>query len=127
MPRRGLIIPHDSDGTLPDLACYHVTSRVVHRQFLFQAEEKEHFRLLMRMYERFTRWFNKQHGLRGHLWEDRFHSVIVESGLAARTMAAYIDLNPVRGGIVEDSADYRWSSCGEAVGRRPAFSRGSEA
>jgi hypothetical protein len=42
--------------------------------------------------------------------------VIVESGVAARTMAAYIDLNPVRAGMVEDPADYRWSSYGEAVG-----------
>jgi len=66
--------------------------------------------------QRYTRWFNKNHGLRGTLWEDRFHSVIVESGLAAKTMAAYIDLNPVRAGMVEDPADYRWSSYGEAVG-----------
>ncbi|MFT6182319.1 MAG: hypothetical protein ACI9NQ_001265 [Paracoccaceae bacterium] len=54
MPQPRLIIPHLSDGILPDLAMYHVTSRVVHRQFLFQDEEKEHFRVLMRMYERFT-------------------------------------------------------------------------
>ena len=31
-------------------------------------------------------------------------------------MAAYIDLNPVRAGMVKDPADYRWSSYGEAVG-----------
>ena len=40
----------------------------------------------------------------------------MESGIAARTMAAYIDLNPVRAGMVKDPADYRWSSYGEAVG-----------
>jgi hypothetical protein len=66
--------------------------------------------------ERFTKWFNRTHSRSGHLWEDRFKSVIVESGTAARTMAAYIDLNPVRAGMVEDPADYRWSSYGEAVG-----------
>jgi hypothetical protein len=66
--------------------------------------------------QRFTRWFNKENGLRGTLWEERFHSVIVESGLACRTMAAYIDLNPVRAGICELPEDYRWSSYGEAVG-----------
>jgi hypothetical protein len=54
--------------------------------------------------------------LRGTLWEDRFHSVIVQGGLAARTMAAYIDLNPVRAGMCVDPAEYRWSSYGEAVG-----------
>jgi putative transposase len=40
----------------------------------------------------------------------------VEDGLAARTMAAYIDLNPVRAGIVAEPAEYRWSSYGEAMG-----------
>ncbi|MEJ6578769.1 MAG: transposase, partial [Akkermansiaceae bacterium] len=68
------------------------------------------------MLQRFTCWFNREHGRRGVLWESRFRSVIVEDGLAARTMAAYIDLNPVRAGMVEDPADYRWSSYGEAVG-----------
>jgi REP element-mobilizing transposase RayT len=66
--------------------------------------------------ERFTKWFNRAHSRTGTLWEDRFKSVIVESGTAARTMAAYIDLNPVRAGMVKDPAEYRWSSYGEAVG-----------
>ncbi len=65
---------------------------------------------------RFTRWFNRMHSRQGTLWEERFKSVIVESGVAARTIAAYIDLNPVRAGMVKDPADYRWSSYGEAVG-----------
>jgi putative transposase len=66
--------------------------------------------------ERFTKWFNGRHKRSGTLWEDRFKSVIVESGTAARTIAAYIDLNPVRAGMVSDPADYRWSGYGEAVG-----------
>ena len=66
--------------------------------------------------ERFTKWFNRTHSRSGTLWEDRFKSVIVESGTAARTIAAYIDLNPVRAGMAKDPADYRWSSYGEAVG-----------
>jgi hypothetical protein len=68
------------------------------------------------MLQRFTCWFNRERGRRGTLWESRFRSVMVEDGLAARTMAAYIDLNPVRAGMVDDPADYRWSSYGEAVG-----------
>ncbi|QTN33520.1 hypothetical protein HZ994_14765 [Akkermansiaceae bacterium] len=40
----------------------------------------------------------------------------VESGVAARTMAAYIDLNPVRAGMVSGPAGYRWSGYGQAVG-----------
>jgi REP element-mobilizing transposase RayT len=66
--------------------------------------------------QRFTQWFNTRHKRTGTLWEQRFKSVIVEGGTAAQTIAAYIDLNPVRAGMVEDPADYRWSSYGEAVG-----------
>ncbi len=66
--------------------------------------------------QRFTRWFNRRHQRSGTLWEERFKSVIVEGGVASRTVAAYIDLNPVRAGLAEDPADYRWSSYGEAVG-----------
>jgi hypothetical protein len=40
----------------------------------------------------------------------------VEDGVAAKTISAYIDLNPVRAGMVKDPADYRWSSYGEAIG-----------
>jgi hypothetical protein len=67
------------------------------------------------MLQRFTCWFNREQGRRGTLWESRFRSVIVQDGLAARTMAAYIDLNPVRAGIVEDPKDYRFCGYAEAV------------
>ncbi|MBK1828790.1 transposase [Haloferula rosea] len=65
--------------------------------------------------QRFSHWFNRSQGRTGRLWEQRFKSVLVEDGVAARTMAAYIDLNPVRAGICKDPADYRWSSYAEAV------------
>ena len=66
--------------------------------------------------QRFTRWFNRTHQRTGTLWEERYKSVIVEGGVASKTIAAYIDLNPVRAGMVNDPADYRWSSYGEAIG-----------
>jgi putative transposase len=68
---------------------------------------------------RFSRWFNTKHERTGALWESRFKSVLVEDGVASRTMAAYIDLNPVRAGMVSDPAEYRWSSYGEAMGGGP--------
>ena len=65
--------------------------------------------------QRFTQWFNGKNEREGYLWSGRFKSVLVEDGHAARTVAAYIDLNPVRAGMVEDPKDYRWSGYGEAV------------
>jgi putative transposase len=65
--------------------------------------------------QRFTQQYNKIHARRGTLWEDRFRSVLVQSGAALATMAAYIDLNPVRAGLVKDPARYPWSSYGAAM------------
>ncbi len=189
-------------------AIYHVVSRVVNRDFIFGAQEKEHFVKLMRLYERFcgvkvltycmmsnhfhilleippksqrpdfsddeaflkhcailysnkqlaetrwqlehfrksensagidmlkqdvlyrmhdlsqfmktlkqrfTQWFNRQHNRRGTIWEERFKSMIVQGGQACRTVAAYIDLNPVRANIAKDPKDYRWCGYAEAV------------
>ena len=75
--------------------------------------------------ERFSRWYNKRHGRRGTLWMDRFKSVIVEGkGEALRTMAAYIDLNPLRAGLVKDPKDYRWCGYAEALGGSRRAQRG---
>ena len=75
--------------------------------------------------ERFSRWFNKRRERRGTLWMDRFKSVLVEGkGEPLRAMAAYIDLNPVRAGLVEDPKDYRWSGYGEAMGGSQRARRG---
>ncbi len=74
--------------------------------------------------QKFTQWYNKRKGLSGTLWEGRFKSVLVEDGYAARMTAAYIDLNPVRAGIVKDPKDYRWSSYGEACAGVEVAQRG---
>jgi hypothetical protein len=66
--------------------------------------------------QRFSVWYNRSHGRYGTLWAERFKSVLVEGkGNPLQTMAAYIDLNPVRANLVEDPKDYRFCGYGEAV------------
>ncbi len=89
----------------------------IHARFTYRMHDLSEF--MKTVLQRFTRWFNRTYNRTGTLWEERYKSVIVESGIAARTMAAYIDLNPVRAGMVSDPAEYRWSSYGEAVGGGP--------
>ena len=69
--------------------------------------------------QRFSVWFNRTHQRYGTLWAERFKSVLVEakSGVM-KTMAAYIDLNPVRAGLVTDPKDYRFCGYAEAVAGR---------
>jgi REP element-mobilizing transposase RayT len=63
----------------------------------------------------FTRYYNKRHDRRGYFWGDRFKSLIVEDGETLINCLAYIDLNPVRAGIVEKPEEYRWNSIGYHV------------
>jgi hypothetical protein len=86
----------------------------IHARYVYRMHDLSEF--MKTLMQRFTKWFNRTHGRAGNLWEDAFKSVIVEDGVAARTIAAYIDLNPVRAGMVREPADYRWSSYGEAIG-----------
>lgn len=66
---------------------------------------------------RFAQWYNRRHGRYGVLWAERFKSLLVEgSREALLTVAAYIDLNGVRAGLVSDPAGYRYCGYGEAVG-----------
>jgi len=77
--------------------------------------------------QRFSSWYNFTHNRKGTLFEERFKSVLVEDGHALRLMAAYIDLNPVRAGIVEDPVDYKWCGYARAVGGNHDRRRGLQA
>jgi REP element-mobilizing transposase RayT len=63
----------------------------------------------------FARYYNKRHNRRGYFWGDRFKSVIVDKGETLINCLAYIDLNPLRAGIVNRPEDYRWNSLGYHV------------
>lgn len=65
--------------------------------------------------QKFTRRYNRRNNRRGTLIEMRYQSVVVESGLGSRLVAGYIDMNPVRAGLVETPEEYRWSGYGEAM------------
>jgi REP element-mobilizing transposase RayT len=91
--------------------------KAIHQRFTYRMHDLGEF--MKGLLQRYTQWHNRAHSRTGHLWEDRFKSLIVEDGVAAKTIAAYIDLNPVRAGLVKDPADYRWSSYGEAIGGGP--------
>jgi REP element-mobilizing transposase RayT len=75
--------------------------------------------------QRFTQSFNIRHQRKGTLWEERFKSILIQGRQGALTaIAAYIDLNAVRAGIVADPAQYRFCGYGEAVGGSPRARRG---
>ncbi|EYC52282.1 transposase [Hylemonella gracilis str. Niagara R] len=67
---------------------------------------------------RYVRWFNDRHGRSGTLWEGRYRSTVIEAERHLLPCMAYIDLNPVRAGLVAQAADYPWSSHTHHIGQR---------
>ena len=59
---------------------------------------------------RYVRYFNKEYRRSGTLWEGRFKSSLVQSETYLLQCQRYIELNPVRAGMVADPAQYAWSS-----------------
>ena len=137
VPKRPAVLPGPEEvlEDLRRLSGYHFPEAVRQRFELYR-EQKDDAGLAAylatfhaRMYDlsafmklvkqRFTQWYNGRTGRKGTLWEERFKSVLVDgAGDALATMAAYIDLNPVRAGLVKDPKDYRWSGYGEAIAGR---------
>jgi putative transposase len=81
-----------------------------HIHLIALPKEKESLTLAIgEAHRRYTRRINFREGWRGHLWQGRFSSFIMdENHLIACTK--YIEMNPVRAGLVERARDWPWSS-----------------
>ncbi|MFP4068608.1 MAG: transposase [Opitutales bacterium] len=110
-------------------------ARLTHSEEAREKAEAIRRRLLARMgdvsqfmktlKQRFSIWFNHTHGRFGTLWAERFKSVLVEGkGNPLQTMAAYIDLNPVRAGLCKDPKEYRFCGYAEAVAQSTRSGQG---
>ena len=67
-------------------------------------------RLMQRVGARYVRYVNTVYGRTGTLWEGRFRSAIVDSDRYVLTCMRYIELNPVRAGLVREPELAKWSS-----------------
>lgn len=90
-------------------------ARQIKQRFTYRMGDISEF--MKSLKQRFARWYNKANGRSGTLWENRYSVTYVGPGWATKVVAAYIDLNPLRAGIVKDPADYRYCSYSEAVCR----------
>jgi len=58
----------------------------------------------------YTNYYRKKYGGVGHFFQDRFKSFIIQSGSYLLECGRYVELNPVKAGIVRFPGEYRWSS-----------------
>ena len=72
-------------------------------------------RFIQEFKQSFSCWYNKRNNRKGYLWGERFKGLLVDKGDSELVCSAYIDLNPVRGGMVNRPEDYRWSGLGLRV------------
>jgi REP element-mobilizing transposase RayT len=84
-----------------------------HIHLLIQEREENISDVVKRVGVTYAHYFNKKYGRSGHLFQDRFRSEPVDSIEYFVTLLRYIHQNPVKAGIVDNVADYRWSSWGE--------------
>src|SRR6478609_7734046 len=67
---------------------------------------------------RYVRHFNAKHGRTGTLWEGRYKSTLIQAERHLLACMAYMDLNPVRAGMVAEAGDHPWSSHLHYLGRK---------
>ncbi len=75
-------------------------------------------RMMQAVGRRYVRYFNDLHRRSGTLWEGRYKSALVQSERYLLACMVYLDLNPVRAGMVAQAQDYRWSSHAHYLGLR---------
>jgi putative transposase len=75
-------------------------------------------RMMQALGRRYVRHFNLRHGRTGTLWEGRYRSSLIQTERHLLACMVYMDLNPVRAGLVADPAEHLWSSHGHYTGAR---------
>ena len=64
---------------------------------------------------RYAHYINRLRGMKGHLWQGRFYSCILDEAHVYRAIR-YVETNPVRAKIVTEAKEYEWSSAREHLG-----------
>jgi hypothetical protein len=98
-------------------------AEVLLRSYTYRMHDLSQF--MKMVMQRYTMSYNLRKGRTGHLWENRFKSILIEGRpMALSMMAAYIELNAIRAGLVEAPSQYRFCGFGAAVAGDKAARRG---
>ena len=89
-----------------------------HFHLLLTPETNEGLSQMMQAVGRaYVRYFNLRHQRTGTLWEGRYRSNLIETERYLLACMVYIDLNPVRAGMVVQPVDFKWSSHRHCIGQ----------
>ena len=80
-------------------------------------EEPDLAKVFKTTHMRYAHYINKQRKVKGHLWQGRFYSCILDDAHLYRAIR-YVENNPVRAKIVKSAWEYKWSSASDHTGNR---------
>ena len=102
------VLEEMSDRYEVDIFAYVLMSN--HYHLLIRTNQKNLSKSMQWLGTTYTRRFNLKHSRSGHLFQGRFKSILVQNDAYLMQLSCYIHRNPLRGGLVNRLADYRWSS-----------------
>ena len=74
--------------------------------------------LILKICTSYAKYFNKKYGRVGHVFQDQFKSVHVDSNSQLMWVSSYIHMNPVKAGLVKKPDQYKWSSYIDFISHR---------
>ncbi len=89
-----------------------------HVHLVVQVDSQPLDRLMQPVGSRYARYLQRAQGTTGHLFERRYHAVLVTSEQQLLHVVRYVHFNPVRAGLVATPGDYPWSSHGQYLGQK---------
>ena len=81
-----------------------------HYHLVLQTRQPNLSRFMRHLNGVYTQAFNRRHVRVGHVFQGRFNAIVVDSESYLLTLCRYVELNPVRAGIVAQPANWTWSS-----------------
>jgi len=90
---------------------YHYCLMTDHVHLLLETQEGSPLSQIMKKLNlTYAIYYKKKYRHTGHFWQDRFKSLLIEKDIYLLACGAYIELNPVKAGIVKDPIQYPYSS-----------------
>lgn len=88
-----------------------------HYHLVIQTRQGQLSRGMRYLNGNYSQYFNRQHGLVGHVFQGRYHAVLCQADEYLMELTRYTVLHPVRAGLVAHPADWEWSSYNILIGR----------
>ena len=80
-----------------------------HYHLIIEASQENLSSGMQRLNSVYAKRFNRRYGYRGHVFEDRFASFVIEDEPHLQAAVAYVHQNPVRAGLCKRAEEWRWS------------------